>query len=246
MPRRRTVNPGDEIGSQTIIREVLRPGQPFRYFLCRCWCGNEHEVAITNLERVEGCRKCSSRNDGMTTTHPREYKSFISMIQRCTNPRNAAWSLYGGRGITVCDRWDWDFPQFVADMGPCPFGCTLARIDPDGPYSPENCRWATPLEQGVTRRNAIYVSGLSLRQFCLKHGLTYATIYQGLRDGRISISDLEAGRFVPRPRRRKSKYMVAGLTLPAFCRKHGLSYHQTRKALVSGEVTVEQLELDYL
>lgn len=80
------------------------------------------------------------------------WRSWMSMLWRVDDPRNASYSAYGGRGITVCERWR-SFENFLADMGPRPDGTSIDRINSDGNYEPGNCRWATKKEQRANSRD---------------------------------------------------------------------------------------------
>jgi hypothetical protein len=95
---------------------------------------------------VHGHSRKRGERTGTTT-----YYIWAAMLQRCTNPRNKDWKLYGGRGITVCERW-LSFSNFLADMGEKPDGLSVDRINVDGNYEPDNCRWATAHEQAHNKR----------------------------------------------------------------------------------------------
>ncbi len=118
--------------------------------------------------------------------HLAEYTAWWCMIDRCTNPQHPAYRYYGGRGITVCERWQKSFAEFFADMGPKHDpALTLDRIDNDGHYEPGNCRWATWVEQmrnrrpgGIKSKHMITLNGMrkSMNWWCRQYGHNYTTV----------------------------------------------------------------------
>jgi hypothetical protein len=110
----------------------------------------------------------------------RLYWVWAAMIQRCHNPNNRGYRLYGARGISVCGRWRTSVAAFASDMGPRPAGCSIDRIDGSRGYAPDNCRWATRQEQNANRSWCRYINvagdRLTMKEAWRRHaadGVTY-------------------------------------------------------------------------
>jgi len=129
-----------------------------RDWLCQCECGNATVVRANSLLRglTKSCgclrKKLSAER---RKTHGESgsptYKSWQRMKQRCESPDNKHYYCYGGRGISVCERWSC-FENFLADMGQCPVGYSIERIDVNGDYCPQNCKWIPKGDQSKNRR----------------------------------------------------------------------------------------------
>jgi hypothetical protein len=117
-------------------------------------CHREREKA---RNRKNGA-KPSTAKDRKGLSHTRAYKIWSKMIARCYNINNDNYRFYGGRGISVCDRWKNSFELFLLDMGQPPIGLSLDRKNTFGNYEPNNCRWATKAEQMRNMRNNVFVT----------------------------------------------------------------------------------------
>ena len=157
---------GQRFGRLTVLEQFRSASktnpQPVTRCTCLCDCGVSVTVAAANLRSGRtlscGCYSRSLRTTHGFSNHPL-YMTWRGINNRCHVPTDPSYKRYGALGITVCDRWRDDFLAFESDMGPRPAPeYSVDRIDPSGPYSPENCRWATPAMQQRNRRNTMFVA----------------------------------------------------------------------------------------
>lgn len=217
---------GQRFGFLTVLR---RDGNHMRKYkskrdrkgpilwLCRCDCGQEIRARSDLL--IRGRRKSCAMNGHKNMEYlkdlprsprhdaPSEYSTWEHMLRRCYYKKDDKYSIYGARGITVCERWRTSFLSFLADMGrkPTPQH-TIDRKNNDGNYEPANCRWATAKEQGRNLRRSVYVEYNGERQLLMdvadRAGLNRAVIYGRLKMG----WSLEDSLTTPvRPRRKNRK-----------------------------------------
>ena len=183
---------GARFGRLTAIKRD--PNQVGRHtkWLCKCDCGTTVSVNLDALRRGAstscGCFR-SEQIAARSLTHghkigrvtSRTLKSYEHAKGRCFNPKNEKYPIYGGRGITMCARWAESFANFLEDMGECPDGLTIDRIDVNGNYEPGNCRWASKLVQAGNRTTNIYVEHngekIILKEFARLMGVDYSSLH---------------------------------------------------------------------
>lgn len=187
---------GQRFGRLVVLDRSDRSTYGRVFWRCRCDCGAITHAPGSSLKSGDtkscGCyflevaaKKGRAKvTHGMTGTPA--YRSWVGMRQRCENPRNPKFALYGGRGIAVCDRWQ-SFEAFISDMGDPPPGASIDRVNVDGNYEPGNCRWASQVEQQNNRRDnvLIHLDGTpkTMAQYARDHGLSADKIQWRLKHG---------------------------------------------------------------
>lgn len=152
---------------------------------CECLkCGHKFKAFLSSLQNKKIKNHCPECAKVARRTARREYKkervAWNGMMFRCYNPKSGNYKNYGGRGITVCDRWRESFDNFLKDMGKCPDGYSIDRIDVNGNYEPSNCRWADAYTQSnnrtITRRFTYNGITLTSSQWAMILGVQPQTI----------------------------------------------------------------------
>lgn len=175
---------GQRFTRLVVLEKATREGDSRAYWRCKCDCGGIAVTSGRNLRQkvtrscgclgtewsrslganesfiakraIKAMKHGNKRRSGMSP----EYRTWLGMKRRCNDPNHKDYPTWGGRGIIVCSEWDASFETFLADMGPRPNERPqIDRIDPDGNYCPENCRWVSPsVQTSEHRRNLIAVS----------------------------------------------------------------------------------------
>ena len=151
--KEQSIKIGEKYGMLTVVEKLKNS-----LYIFSCDCGNKEFIRKGGDVKSGKIKSCGCLFHNLTNS--KEYKSWRSMKQRCYCPNNPDYHNYGGRGITVCDRWLESFESFYEDMGERPEpkkDYSLDRINVNGDYCKENCRWATAEEQSNNTRETIYI-----------------------------------------------------------------------------------------
>ena len=219
-------------------------------WLCKCDCGKIVEVlgGRLNCGKTTSCGCLKMELDRTrTVTHgkskSRTYHIWNGIKNRCYNPSVKAYPDYGGRGITMCDRWKDSFQNFLDDMGESPEGLSIDRINNDGCYEPSNCRWTTMLVQVRNSRKAHKVTAFG-KTLCLSEWEEQTGVDQGLISRRIKKGwTPENAISIPMEKPRTISFEGLELTVSEWSSRTGISCNAINKRLKTGWSIKDALNL---
>ena len=186
----KAILPGDKFGRITVLATGQK-GKYKYYAVCQCECGSPIKPIRFDGLKAGIVVSCGCFHKERTTTHGKtghiHHNRWLSIIDRCDNPQSTAYHNYGGRGISICERWR-DFNAFLEDIPPGYFaGAHIDRIDNDGDYEPGNVRWVTPLSnhnnRRVTKRFEFAGENLTLHEWSLRTGVNPKLLWDRLKNG---------------------------------------------------------------
>ena len=152
---------GQRFGRLIVVDRAENSSHGNTRWNCKCDCGNNTIVWAMSLNagRTKSCG-CFQRDKHITHSgsYTKEWHVWVQIKQRCYNHVSSEYKNYGGRGIKVCDRWKFSFENFLEDVGKCPDGMSIERINNNGDYTPENCEWATSHIQHRNMRTNVWVN----------------------------------------------------------------------------------------
>ena len=188
---------GKKIGRLTIQKAVISLNDGRKYLKCLCDCGRKLMVLEKNVSRGAtkscGCLRSeitSARNRSHGLSNSEEYQIWCGIIKRCENRKSLGFKNYGGRGISICKRWRSDFNFFIKDMGKRPSkNHSIDRVDVNGNYSPENCRWASKSIQMRNTRRARFIDlngePTPLAEAAEKMNISKSTLYSRIKRNKL-------------------------------------------------------------
>jgi len=153
-----------------------------------CDCGNQliTEGYSVKTGKIKSCKECGKKRAAQASikhglSNTPEFRTWAEIKIRCYNIKSTSYERYGARGITMCDRWINSFENFLCDMGRKPSRYhSIDRINNNGDYSPQNCRWASPIEQANNKSNNVVIEHNGIKDtipgWCRRTGLTYASL----------------------------------------------------------------------
>lgn len=197
---------GHRFSQLLVIGRAPDRGKKNVRWFCQCDCGNIVSVVGTSLRIGEtkscGCLRTKSHEprhfvhgESAGGIRSKEYYTWASLRSRCLRRTDHGFRHYGGRGITVCDRWKDNFKNFLSDMGRAPSPQhSIDRIDNDGPYSPGNCRWTTAAVQSRNRSNNRFIEyggeKLTVTDWSRRLGINLVTLFGKLNKQHLTLDQI--------------------------------------------------------